>query len=158
MNGIPSKRFDVWSRLYNRYSLEPHPAIGSLAAVALTVQPITDADRLLRRGDIDVSLFAVVAQATVTVRTVPAGERWTLYAIEAGVASGTYTHNQFSIGDLDNESIAISDYTATGTSENYQLPVPLVLDELWTVRVNINDFTGAGNLQTKLLIDIEDAY
>lgn len=45
----PSRVFTLWERLYRRFSIEPVPAQSSeTPGVLTTIQPITDADELLR--------------------------------------------------------------------------------------------------------------
>lgn len=90
--GIPSKRFDAFTRLYQRYLLEPSPAVGSILSVAAQIQPVTFADDLLRvtrldgvEGDI-----SVTAGTNVVYFTVPDGKRWTLvHAFLPGTTSNT---------------------------------------------------------------------
>ncbi len=93
---IPSKQFDVWQRLYKRYLLEPFPLVGSRAAVGMTVQPVTQADELLRVYRVDVSPnldLSPASGADVVAFTVPADERWLLTWLQRGatIANSTVT-------------------------------------------------------------------
>ena len=78
---IPSKRFDVWRRLYTRFLLEPRPATVGVD-VGKTIIPVTVVDLLLVRlapqsaaQDISASAGAYVA-----FHTVPSGTRWVVKA------------------------------------------------------------------------------
>lgn len=75
---IPAKAFRVWERLYRRFSLEPFPAEGSQAAVETTIQPVTDADELLRTHPYASSTLDLSggAGSYVDVFTVPDNRRW----------------------------------------------------------------------------------
>lgn len=76
----PSKLFDLWRRLYTRFSIEPFPATGEGPAVGTTIIPITDADALLTAplATSDSLDLSASAGAFVLAQTVPAGKRWTL--------------------------------------------------------------------------------
>ena len=76
----PSRIFQLWTRLYRRFLIEPYPVGDAGPSVSTTIQPTTDADELLRNptgisanGDLTGS-----AGGAVTYYIVPAGERWTL--------------------------------------------------------------------------------
>jgi len=77
----PSKLFDLWRRLYTRFSIEPAPADPELGpAVATTIFPVTVADDLLKlpvatSDSLDISASA---GSFVLAQTVPAGKRWTV--------------------------------------------------------------------------------
>lgn len=155
---IPAKRFNVWSRLYNRFLLEPHPAVGSNSYVSPVVQPVTQADRLLQTPDVRVTTVEIVGTATVTMATVPLGERWTLSFMEMVLAGGTWTHNRLDLRDPGGQNMIVDSYGATGGSELFQPNSPITLDELWQIRVNINSHSVNGNGQLTILIEVEDAF
>jgi len=155
---IPSKQFDVWTRLYKRYLLEPGPLLVTRAALGLTVLPVTQADRLLQRPDVRVFTVSITSQSTFTMATVPLGERWTLSFMEMVLAGGTWTHNRLDLRDPGGANMIIDNYTATGGSELFQPNTPVTLDELWEIRVNVNSHSGAGNGQLTVLIEVEDAF
>jgi len=87
---IPSKRFDIWRRLYARFVLEPAPASGSAAAVGTEVVPITNVDELLGEP----RAFRVVEDLTPTIGayrgiySVPAGKRAKLIALTRDQITG----------------------------------------------------------------------
>jgi len=163
MNGdgpalLPAKRFNVWSRLYNRFLLEPFPAVGSNAYVAPVIQPVTDADRLLQRLEIESSTVSVTSAIGFVVTTVPKGERWTLQFMRVRLSSGTWTHNTFLIRSPADTPMEIRNYTQSSTSELWELQKPLDLDEGWQLSVNVDSFSSTGNMITDLLVLKEDAY
>ena len=155
---LPAKRFNVWSRLYNRFLLEPFPAVGSNAYVAPVIQPVTDADRLLQALAIESSTVSVTSAIGFVVATVPKGERWTVSFMRARLSSGTWTHNTFLIRSNLDQPMEIHNYSQSSTAELWELLKPLELDEGWQLSVNVDSFTGTGNLITDLLLLKEDAY
>jgi len=89
---IPAKKFDVWRRLYTRFLLEPKPLQESNAAVQVSIQPVTQADELLRTPTIAKNSEDISASAGtyVAFHTVPAGKRWKVTNIvRAATTSGT---------------------------------------------------------------------
>ena len=155
---LPAKRFNVWSRLYNRFLLEPLPAVGSNAYVAPVIQPVTDADRLLQRLEIESSTVSVTSAIGFVVATVPKGERWTVNIMRVRLSSGTWTHNTFLIRSPADIPMEIHVYTQSSTSELWEPITPLELDEGWQLSVNVDSFSGTGNMITDLLTLKEDAF
>ena len=87
----PTKRFDLWRRLYTRFLIEPTPAEGEGPAVSTVISPVTDADVLLREylhpgatGDLQASAGTFSALISV-----PDGKVWILKAAwrEATIAN-----------------------------------------------------------------------
>jgi len=155
---LPAKRFNVWSRLYSRFLLEPFPAVGSNAFVAPVIQPVTDADRLLQRLAIESSTISVTSAIGFVVATVPKGERWTVSIMRVRLSSGTWTHNTFLIRDPTDSPMEIHNYTQSSTSELWEPINPIELDEGWQLSVNVDSFSATGNLVTDLLCLKEDAF
>lgn len=156
---IPSKNFDVWTRLYKRYTLEPGPLVASRAAVGLTVQPITDADRLLQTARITRFTLAVTAIGIQAVAVVPAGERWTLGPMAINTISGNFTYSQIHIVDpITSQNLEVERFTATGGIHTFELGNPMDLDPGWDVSINIAAFTDAGDLVLDLYRIIQEAF
>ena len=155
---LPAKQFNVWSRLYNRFKLEPLPAVGSNAYVAPVIQPVTDADRLLQTLDIESSTVVVTSNISFVVATVPKGQRWTITQWRTRLSSGTWTHDTYLLKTPTGVSMTIHEYTAVATSELWDLPQALALDEGWQMTVNVNTHSVNGNMITDLLILREDAF
>lgn len=76
----PSRIFELWTRLYRRFLIEPFPADGAGPSVSTTIQPTTDADELLSESlaDSQNADLSASAGSGVPIYTVPAGKRWTL--------------------------------------------------------------------------------
>jgi len=155
---IPSKQFDLWTRLYKRYLLEPGPLVVSRAGVGLTVLPVTQADRLLITPAIRSFTVTIDASAGFTMATVPLGERWTLYFLQMQQASGTWTHNRLDLKAPDGENMPVDEYSATSGSELKEFNSPLTIDELWEITVNINSHSVNGDGLLDVLIEVEDAF
>lgn len=155
---IPAKRFGVWIRLYERFLLEPSPAVGSNAYVAPVIQPITDADRLLLRPDVRIFTVSITTSQTFDMATVPQGQRWKVYFVRMELAGGTWTHNRIDFQDPGGQAIAVDEYAQTGGSELKEFTNPLTIDELWAIRVNVDSHSVTGNGQLTVLIEVEDAF
>lgn len=156
---IPAKQFDVWTRLYKRFLLEPGPAVGSNAYVAPVVQPITDSDRLLQIPEVRISTINIVATGGIVMFNVPDGERWMMLFNRMRLSGGTWTHNNISLrqrsgGDL----IQINEYTASGGAVIFEPQSPMLIDEDWDIVVNVDSFVGAGNAVMQVYILVEAAF
>jgi hypothetical protein len=89
---IFSRRFSLWTRLYERMLLEPTPDARVTPMVSEVVVPILDADALLQTPTLPatVSLDLTPSQGYVVGFTVPAGEEWELiYGRRSASAGGS---------------------------------------------------------------------
>lgn len=156
---IPSKRYDVWSRLYSRYKLEPFPSEGgSAASVAAIVQPVTQADELLKARQIAVETISVTGTGIVTAHTVPKGERWTLRALRVAVSSGTWTFNALGLADPAANSFFTEVFTTTTGRNTYFEGQTMVVDEGWLIQFNVDVHSVTGNVLSSLFYESEDAF
>lgn len=155
---IPSKAFEIWSRLYGRFTLEPNPVTGSRAGLWPTIQPVTDADRLLRAPTLRREVVQATGVGSLKMVTVPDGERWGVSFTRAVKASGTFTHNEFIVVDPAGNTMLINPYTATAGSELKEWATEMVLDQGWSLNVNIDTHSVNGNLQMDLLYELEQAF
>jgi len=155
---IPSKAFEVWIRLYRRYALEPLPLQESRAGVLPIIQPITDADRLLRLPTIDTSTVEVTAVGWISMLTVPEGQRWGLGFTRAVRASGTMTHNAFRVVSPTGALMTVHEYTGTAGSELKEWLQELILDQGWTLQVFVDTHSVTGNMQMDVLFELEEAF
>ena len=152
---IPSKRFAVWSRLYERYRLEPFPAGGG-TVVSKTIIPITDADALLKVPKLQ-RATKVITSAEVSVFTVPAGERWEIYTWDWIQTTGDRVLNRASLISPDGvNGVIFRDAGATSITE--RLPQPLPLDEGWQLVARTGGGTTDGDWDVTLLTTVEDAF
>lgn len=155
---IPAKRFSVWSRLYERFLLEPSPPVGSNAYVAPVIQPVTDADRLLRTPTIATVLVSVTAVGDTVFHTVPAGERWTLGFMRASRGSGTMTHSSFFVADIANVPMLVALYPSEAETHLQEFSQPLIVDEGWDIGVGFDAHSVTGDVRVTILYEREDAF
>ena len=144
--GIPSKRFSLWTRLYNRFILEPGPAAESRTAVGTTIVPVTFADLLLResRGQTgDTPSITAAASGFFVGLTVPSGLRWHVLVVDFFRASGDNDVDQIRFGDVSRSVDVVISRFAGAANQSTVLGSPLPLDEGDTISVRA-DGTGAG--------------
>ena len=157
----PSKRFDIWRRLYTRFLIEPFPAEGASPAVSTLVTPITDADELLRQPTgFELTTQSPATDATpFTVAQVPAGRRWNLQTINVTRTTGDNTFSRIIIGD-DSALVSVILEIFTGTNgRTLLLPSMIRMDEGDTVRVQMDGVgVAASNIRALLWLEEEDAF
>jgi len=151
---IPSKRFEVWSRLYGRFLLEPQPAGFPQAAVSPLIVPVTQADDLLRLPEGRSENPTISGISTLTMFTVPPGERWRLYAMSAIRNSGSFTFNDFRVLDSSRgESCRLDQFTTT-TARSFVPGTPIPLDETDDVQLRVDVFSSSGTLNVQVWIEV----
>jgi len=91
-NSIPSRRLDIWRRMYAKLGLEPGPA-SIVPDVQKTILPVLSVDRLVsvqktsdRADKVDLSASA---GTFVALDTVPTGKRWTVTDIFLNASIGS---------------------------------------------------------------------
>lgn len=145
----------VWERLCGRFQLSQAGQTKQMT-VGSEIVPITDADRLVKVISVATETTAVAATGNLTVFTVPAGERWVLRAHRFSVASGTWTMGSVIVTSaLTGVTIAFR-VASPDIDERFLYTSEL---ELWPgdiLGVNVNSFTGAGNLGGQLLREVWD--
>jgi len=150
----PSKRFDLWRRLYDRFLIEPFPASeeGEGPAIGTTILPVTDADALLRDPDLQTSTQAQTTSAIVYY-TVPAGERWYLVGYHAFRVGGDRDVNAVAVS---NGVMAMNIDAFTAVSERvHHFPEKLRLETGWTIRLDGNGGTTDGNWTMEIWVEVE---
>lgn len=154
---IPSKRFDVWSRLYDRYSLEPNPLLKSQASVGLTIIPVTQADELLKqpRSFTETTEASATLNANLALATVPQGRRWGLLTFNVARLTGDNTFSRIQLFDASQGVTVILTEFSASTSENLRLEVPYRLDEGDLVTV-LMDGAGSSASNIRLVMWLED--
>jgi len=82
--------FSLFTRLYDRFGLEPAPPGFPHAAPALatTIIPVTQADDLFKTPSSDGGNDDFTGTTYVVLATVPAGERWELVHLEVVATTG----------------------------------------------------------------------
>lgn len=93
----PARIFELWQRLYNRFSIEPVLS-DTGPGVETTIVPITNADELLRVSVMEFADLDLQASAggNVPAFTVPEGQRWILLS---ALVPGTTANSQLYVGD-----------------------------------------------------------
>lgn len=152
---IPSKRFDVWRRLYARFLLEPGPASGSRAEVLTAIQPITDVDAIIAKAVVQRATFDLTgASGTFKGFTVPAGERWRPGLIHGEATTGN-THIRARLHEEDGTPDTTLTITANDTNEKNIDVRGLILDEGdsigWVNTQNAGD--GARVIEVEMQIE-----
>lgn len=139
---IPSKRFDIWRRLYSRFTLEPAPASGSRAAVGVVVIPVTQVDRLLgvRTAVLVTEDLSPGAGAARGIYSCPAGIRATVLFISGELTSANTQLLARLVIDGTTTDIPLTNPT---TSFRVYTGNPLTLDEgdsiIWLTTGNAGD-------------------
>jgi len=155
---IPSRALEVWRRLYTRYRLEPFPASVS-PDVSKTIQPITDADALLKVPSVQSQTTPTLSTGSaLTFVTVPVGRRWTLYALTIGQVSGDRDITSLRVVDpVTGENVIYNDHA--GATSLIQLFTPaIVLDEGWILAEDITGGTTDGIWTSRVFVQDEAAF
>jgi len=153
------RNYDPWRRLYARYGLEPSQPLGTQPELATVVVPVTQADELLKRYVASTGITAVTGNDIVTIYTVPQGERWTFTSMNILLSSGTFDTQGLRFFDAsENVEIQPFNYTATTTQLVPQDVLPVTLDELDEVRVQVANFAVGGNQAIMAWRAVENAF
>jgi len=156
---IVSRAYEVWERLYARYSLEPGAPPTSPPQLATWILPTTSADELLKAATGAIELTAISGNGVVAVATVPQGERWTLKSMFVSVASGLFNIEDFRLYDSSEDVAPTIEIWTASTSHRVDPAVwPLTLNEYDEIRCQISSFSNPGNLQCDLWYDEEKAF
>jgi len=152
---IPSKRFDVWRRLYARFLLEPGPTSGSRAEVSVVIQPITDVDAVIARSVIQRAAFDLTGSSgTFKGFTVPPGERWRPGNIHGEATTGN-THIRALLHAESGTPDTVLTLSLNDTNEKLADVRGLILDEGdaigWVNTANAGD--GSRVLEVEIQIE-----
>jgi len=152
----PSRRFDLWRRLYTRFTIEPLPAqLTESPGISTTIQPTTDADLLLaviivvESGALDLT---AAAGTFVPGMTVPTGKRWRVSFIykQSSIANGQVM--------LQVDGTLIQ-FTPVSTDEETHLTnLGLHLEEDDIIGLVTTGNAGDGSRQVKAVVLEEDAF
>jgi len=160
---LPSRRFNLWQRMYARFSLEPAPAqMTEPPGVATVIVPVTDADELLADPGIQFEFSITVGagvSANTIMLTVPAGKRWKLYTLLCNRTSGDNLCDGFALGDVSVGDIITIDIQTAAVDVVLRLPVPLTLEENDTIRFHTDGSGVSGSdFNTRAWITEEDRF
>ena len=140
----------LWSRLSERFRLEPQPT--SEKGVSGIIVPMTDADDLVSDVDIKISQTITPTGGEQTFITVPIGEEWDIYAI-AWVSTGTSTLSELLLaGGSAGASLSILAGAATIAGRTGILGQPTRIREAWVI--NGIGTAGTGGINIKVLVRV----
>ena len=127
--------------------------------MAPVIQPITDADRLLKQLTNQASaVTSITAALTFELYTVPLGKRWTVFMARARRSSGVWGFDSYGFKDPAGVAMPVEEFASTTTDHLWQLAVPIPLDEGWKVTVNVDTWTSIGDMNMNMLVEEEDAF
>lgn len=153
---MPSRvgRVGAWSRLVNRFLLEPiHPLV--MKTIGDQVVPVTQFDDLLRTpqgvrvGSIDLQASA---GTFVAFFTVPEGERWTLKQLHR---PGTTANSLVALQDGSGSYIPL---TTLGTTEAIFGSAGIELDQGWQIGMLTTGNAGDSSRDLRIYYLLEDAF
>lgn len=153
---LPSKAFDIWRRLYNRFDIEVGVVEGSAPEVGTSIIPVTQIDELLKQARAivsDVMDLTGAGSLTVPGFTVPVGERWKLFRLWR---SSTVGSSRIRIVDPLNSDIIL---TLSGTAEEIvNLGSDFTLEEGWVIGLQETNDAGDSAETLHALITSEEAF
>lgn len=147
-----------FERLVKRFDLRQAQQTPEDYRVTTTIQPVTQADDLLKElkiVELAIGAFPAVS-GWQTLFTVPAGKRWILRALEVNSASGAFTIEQPSISD-GTARVEIEKLTAGTVFVTTAQGQHIELKEGWIIECYAN-VTTAGNGYATALIEEMDSY
>jgi len=155
----PSRIFSLWQRLYSRFLIEPFPAEGGAPSVSTTIQPMTDADELLRAyGLIEASTASFDADGEVIGLIVPAGERYRVWGYSFSRTSGDRSIDATRLADASfGGSMTIEAYTGTASREVI-FPEAVVLEESDGINLIADGGAAATVYRLQVWASVEAAY
>jgi len=156
----PSRIFELWQRLYTRFLIEPLPAQETESPGVLTsIQPITDADQLLRIPGIKAVTLTAPAVGLRTLFTVPAGERWHLFSVHAQRTSEDRDVSQLRLVDTsEGLDMRIAIQAAASEIMYEKAGSPYILDQEDAIQINITGGTTDGNWAGRAWVEVEAAF
>jgi len=148
----PAKRFDLWRRLYTRLGIEPFPASGGGPDVSTTIQPVTDADVLLRVPE----FVGVEIDLTPTIGTfigglvVPEGKVW--------IVKGIYREPSTGVTQIRMLADKLMNYSVLGTNEEFVSLTDIRLNEGFSIGLITSGDAADGTIAIRAAIEEEDVF
>lgn len=160
---IPVKAFQIYSRLYKRFLLEPAPAgTGPSPQLETTIQPITNVDELLRtpKGEgHDSGTIGIGSSASFAIATVPAGKRWMLYWVFTTRLTGDNLTDAYQFNDVSENLLVTYELFTAVANNNREFNNPIPMDEGDSLQVSMS---GAGSststIRGRVWVVEEDAF
>lgn len=148
----PTKQFNIWQRLYQRFLIEPFPVDGEGPAVSMVIQPVTDADALLRNTlliGVNVDLTAA-AGTYVNALSVTLGKIWILKGVWRDVSIAN-TQIRIDVNDPMNLSIQ-------STAEEFVSINDMRLPEGSTLGLVTSGNAGDTAVLIRAIVEEEDVF
>jgi len=156
MTTIPSRRFDAFSRLYQRYLLDPGPVQnGQGPGVLTTVIPVTQLDELLAVPLVVTATLALepAAGTYVVGLTVPDGKRWKMRLVTLNNTAAT---TRIQMRDVSaNQRVSLD---VNGTTLHVVDGVQYLLDEKDTVGALTTGNAGDTAIIMSAYVEESDAF
>lgn len=145
-------REELFNRLMDRFLLELTPRDPTAYLVHRSIQPVTQADELLKQVEIKHTQVPTGGtSAFLSLATVPGGERWKLKVMQVATNSGTV--EQPRVHDGTNPCLLGK---PTGASTIVILP-DVTIKEGWTLGVYLN-YVAGGLVDMWALVEVEKSY
>jgi len=153
---LPSKAFDIWRRLYNRFDIEVGVVEGSAPEVGTSIIPVTQVDELLKqsRGLVSPTVdLSGGGSLPITMFQVPVGERWKVYRI---FRTSTVAGSRVRFIDPLNGNVVVS---LAGTAEEIiTMGEGYILEENWIIAMQETGNGGDTSESLNILISAEEAF
>ncbi|KKK87000.1 hypothetical protein LCGC14_2757610 [marine sediment metagenome] len=155
---LVSEAHRLFGRLYTRFKVSSM-ALGRVW-ISPIIQPITDLDKLAKRPIAyeEIAAYTVTGTGTFRVYTCPEGLRQHIQIMRVQVRTGTWTYDQVSIvrGGV---TVQVHSFgAATAIPALWEPNVPFILDEADGIEVQVDGYSGSGDLRLSLLLEEEDAF
>jgi hypothetical protein len=139
-----------------RFLLEDSPPTGVGPRLGTVIQPITDADALLREltADTDDVNISGTAGSWVTFKTVPAGKRWKCWMI---TQQATSSASQLAI-TMGTPGVEPVIRITESTNDLILFQGPLELDEGWSIVAATSGNGSDSGREHGIIYEEEDAY
>ena len=149
---------DIIPRLVDRFKIVTHPTVQDPMLVGKTIQPVSDADELLKTPDLKTGAITS-AVGNVDLVEVPLGKRWTIIAVDMSRVGGDRTVTKLRIAkSAGGSSVTLATQTAASSLESLPLSQKVVADEGWFLAAFFTGGSADGNWNYKILVLEEDAF
>ena len=148
-------REELFNRLMRRFLIELSPRDPTSYLVHRSIQPITNADALLRSVQVNHTTcdLTPAAGTGVPIYTVPQGKRATLICIRKPITTGSATVRIRDPVANENQVIVLNQ-----TAENLLTSQSIPLDDGWIVETLTNNNGADGARTFEYLVEEENAY
>ena len=150
----------LFTRLYRRFRLTETPGIPEAYPVLRSIQPVTQADTLLRVTKCEQVYSADPGAVTqfLVIATVPNGKRWQVHIVDLeGETGTTMATKQLYLQDPGGTIMTLATYTAV-RQYIHEFQTPLPMDEGWQLLTWLTVYQATKRLDVNLVYYEEDAF